>query len=63
MEGKKLWFAAMLDNEDTDHGCGTFDYDKAINWLKKTRAAGYTDTYIAVVDPKDDYCLEEIRDF
>ena len=61
MENK--WYALMLDNEDTDHGVGTFDYDNAINWLKGLRAEGYRESYIAVVDPKDDYCIEEIRDF
>ena len=60
---EKMWYACMLDNEDTDHGFGTFIYDAAINWLKKARAHGFSEAYIAVVDPKDDYCLEEIRDF
>lgn len=63
MEENKLWYAFMLDNEDTDHGCGTFDYDKAIKLLKKYRELGYSESYIAVIDPKDDYCIEEIRDF
>lgn len=63
MEGKKLWYAVMMDNEDTDHGFGSFDLEKAIAIAKDARKSGDEDAYIAVIDPDDDFCIDEIRDF
>ena len=60
---KKLWYAVMIDNEDTDHGCGSWDKERALKSAKKTRELGYPDAYVAVVDPDDDFTLEVIRDF
>lgn len=60
---KKLWYAVMNDNEDTDHSCGFWDKERAIEKAKEIRGFGYTDAYVAVVDPEDDFCIDEIRDF
>lgn len=63
MESKKVWYAVMKDNEDTDHGYGSHDLEKAIEMANKMRKSGDEEAYIAVIDPDDDYCIEEIRDF
>ena len=63
MEGKKLWFAVMLDNEDSDHGLGFYQKEKAVKFTKNLRNDGYPEAYIAVVDDSDDFTVEEIRDF
>lgn len=60
---KKLWYAVMIDNEDTDHWCGFWDKERAIEKAKQTRRLGYPDAYVAVVTPDDDFTIEEIRDF
>lgn len=60
---KKLWYAVMIDNEDTDCGYGSFDKEAAIEKAKEWRKYGYTDAYVVVVDTKDSFCLDEIRDF
>ena len=59
----KLWYAVMIDNEDTDHGLGCFDKKIAIRTAKQLRSLGYSDAYVSVVDPDDDFTLEVIRDF
>lgn len=63
MESKKVWYAVMRDNEDTDHGYGSFDLENAIKMANDMRKDGDADAYIAVIDPEDDFCLDEIRDF
>ena len=60
---KKVWYAVMLDNEDTDHGTGSFIEAEAVAMAKDYRDRGYTEAYIAAIDPEDDFCLDEIRDF
>lgn len=62
MESKKVWYAVMMDNEDTDHGCGFWDIDSAIDKVRSLRDNGYTCAYIAVIDPDDDFCIDDIRD-
>ena len=51
------WYALMRDKEDTDHSNGTYDYDKAVRMLRDMVADGYQDAYIAVIDPREDFCL------
>ena len=63
MEIKKLWYAVMTDNDDTDHSLGSDSREIAIEAAKVLRKEGYKDAYVAVVDPVDDFCLVEIRDF
>lgn len=63
MEVKKIWYAVMRGNEDTDHGYGSFDLEKAIAMANDMRNSGYEDAYIAVIDTDDDYCIEEISEF
>ena len=53
------WYAALRGNDDYDHGNGTFDYAEAVRMLRGM-LADYTDAHIAVIDTKDDYCLDEI---
>lgn len=57
-----IWFAYMMDNEDTDHGTGSRDQAEALEWLEGMRADGNSEAYIAVIDDADDYCIEEIRE-
>lgn len=69
---KKLWYAIMQDNEDTDWGIGSFDREEAIAKAKSWKNNGSPDAYIAVIDANyddngepttDGECVEEIRDF
>lgn len=56
-----IWYAKMMDNEDTDHGMGTFDKEEALEWLEEMRKDGNDEAYIAVIDDADDFCIDEIR--
>ena len=59
-----MWYAVMLDNDDTDWGTGSNNMDEAIEMAKKYRAEGSEDAYIAVIDDEGDpICVDEIRDF
>lgn len=61
-EEPRVWYAVQLDSEDTDHGTGSFDREEAICMARKYRAAGYSEAYIAMIDTKDDYCIDELHD-
>lgn len=61
MMERNVWFAVMLDNEDKDHGMGSFDIYTALDIALKYRAKGYPDAYILAVDPEDDFALFDIR--
>lgn len=50
------WYAAMRDNDDTDWGYGSYDFEEAKQMLDDIEGE-----YIAVIE--DDVCVEEIRDF
>lgn len=63
MERKKVVYAVLKDLEDLDHGEGSTVKREAIRMVKALRKEGYKDAYIAIVDPKDDFCLDEIHDF
>lgn len=52
---KKLWYAVLIDDSDNDHGTGSFDKAEALK-IAKTMSA----KKIAVIDPKDDFCLDVI---
>lgn len=59
-----MWYAVMLDNDDTDWGTGSNNMDEAIEMAKKYRAERSEDAYIAVIDDEGDpICVDEIRDF
>lgn len=60
-EENRIWYALMLDREDTDHGTGSFDREEAICMAREYRASGYPEAYVALIDPKDDYCIGEMR--
>lgn len=60
---KNTWYAVMKDNEDNDWGTGSHDLSEAVDMVRKYRANGYTDAYIAVIDEENDpVCVEEIHD-
>lgn len=60
----KLWYALMMDNDDTDWGTGTFDREEALARLKAWREGPYPEAYIAVIDDGDTpVCVDEIREF
>lgn len=60
---KTTWYAVMKDNEDNDWGTGSHDLSEAVDMVRKYRANGYTDAYIAVIDEQGDpICVDEIHD-
>lgn len=54
MEENKLWYAVMYDEEDTDWGYGSFDYDEAVNMLFEC------DIYNLIAVVENDVCIKEI---
>jgi len=50
------WYAVMRDNDDTDWGYGSYDFEEAKQMLDDIEGE-----YIAVIE--DDVCVEEIRDY
>lgn len=56
---KNLWYAIMMDNDDTDWGYGTFERSQAVARVKELQEDGCPDAYIAVID--GGVCVEEIR--
>lgn len=59
-----MWYAVMMDNDDSDWGYGSDNMDKAIEMAKEARANGNEDAYIAVIaDGADPICVDELRDF
>lgn len=61
-EENAVWYAVMRDSEDTDHGTGSFDREKSISMALAYRSSGYKDAYVALIDPQDDYCIDELHD-
>ncbi len=57
---KKLWYAVMKDREDIDHGYGSHDLEEAEEMCRAMKEDN-PDAYIAVIDPKGDFCVEEIE--
>lgn len=62
-ETARVWYAVMRDREDNDHGTGSFDLDEALRMAREYRQIGDEEAYIALIDPKDDYCIDEMHDF
>lgn len=60
--GHNVWYAVLRDNEDNDHGTGSFRFADALRMARKMRKEGDTDAHIAVIDPDDDFCLAEVHD-
>lgn len=69
---KKLWYAVMMNNDDTDWGTGSFDRAEAEKAVKAYWKDGDTEAYIAVIDANydddgnpttDGLCVDEIREF
>ena len=62
---KRIWYAVVLDQEDTDWGTGSFDKDEAIRMCLSYREdEEYKDAYIAVIDDgPDPVCIDVIKDF
>lgn len=61
--GHKVWYAVCYDREDNDHGTGSFDKKEALRMARDLRNDGYPEAYVVVVDPDDDFALDEITDF
>lgn len=51
---KKLWYAIMKDNEDTDWGTGSFSLNEATAVVRGLQANGFEESYIAVIDANYD---------
>lgn len=59
----ELWYAIMMDEDDTDWGTGTFDRDEAIARVKELRD-DYPEAYIAVIENgPDPICVDTIKEF
>lgn len=54
MEENKLWYAVMYDEEDTDWGYGSFDYDEAVEMLFDC------DMYNLIAVIENGVCIKEI---
>lgn len=61
--GHKVWYAVCIDREDNDHGAGSYRKDEAIRMARKYRKEGNPDAYVVMVDPEDDYTIDEITEF
>ena len=61
---KKIWYAAMRDNEDDDWGTGSYDLEEARAMVKHNLDI-YPDGYVAVIDEStaNPVCIDEIREF
>ena len=60
----KIWYAVMLDKEDSDWGTGSRNLDEALSRAREYRTNGYADAYVAVIE-EGDYdavCVDEIHD-
>ena len=60
----KTWYAVMMNQEDNDWGTGSYDLEEAVNMVKKYRALGESDAFVAVIEESehDAVCVEEIRE-
>lgn len=59
--GVNVWYAIIRDNDDADHGTGSHNKRDALRELKKLQKSGFPDAYIAIIDPRDDFCIDTIR--
>ena len=61
-----IWYAVVYDNEDNDHGTGSFDLAEAKALARRYRdgafGTAYPDAHVVAVDSADDFALEEIHD-
>lgn len=60
-----IWYAVMVDRDDSDWGTGSFDLAEATKRVLRYRAEGNVDAYIAVIDDSTDapFCIDEIHEF
>lgn len=61
--GRKVWYAVLRDNEDNDHSTGSFVKREAIRIARQYRKEGDLEAHIALIDPQDDFCIDEMREF
>ena len=52
LAGQATWYAVLKDEEDTDHGTGSFDRDKAFQ-MARDRDCKFVGAFT-----NDDYCIE-----
>ena len=59
----KIWYAVMIDNDDTDWGTGSYDMHDAIEMVRNNMDI-YPNGYVAVIDVTTDnpVCIDEIHD-
>lgn len=57
-----IWYAVLLDGDDTDHGTGSYVLREAAAMARKARKDGHPAAYVAEIDPDDDYCMAVYRD-
>ena len=50
----------MANEDDCEHFVGTYDEQEAAAWIRRKRAEGDDDCFIAVLY-NNDICIEEIR--
>lgn len=60
----EIWYAVMMDREDADWGTGSHNLEEAKEKVRKYRANGKPEAYIAVIDESgpDAFCVYEIND-
>ena len=59
----KIWYAVLMDREDSDWGFGSYDYNEAAAKARNMRETCPA-AYIAVIDEGDDpTCIDEITEF
>ena len=60
----KIWYAVMMDLEDTDWRTGSREREKALEMARQYRSNGYAEAYVAVIEESEPaaICIEEIHD-
>lgn len=57
-----MWYACMVDRDDTDWGFGDYDLNEALRIVKQWIKEGHEEAYIAVIKEGeyDNICIDEI---
>lgn len=53
------FYAFMANKNDCDYSSGTYDEQEAAAWIRRKRAEGDEECFIAVLE-NNDICIEEI---
>lgn len=57
---KRIWYAAVYDQEDSDLGYGSTRKAEAIRMARAMRRAGYPNACVVVADSTDGFALDII---